>query len=70
MSSYAIKDNNNEDIIVIFKNNSIIHNDSDNKNKKSMNCEYSMSEFITKINSIASSKNVVDIREFDPFTWM
>jgi hypothetical protein len=61
MSSYAIKDNNNEDIIVIFKNNSIIHNDSDNKNKKSMNCEYSMSEFITKINSIASSKNVVDI---------
>ena len=61
MSSYAIKDNNNEDIIVIFKNNSIIHNDSDNKNKKSMNCEYSMSEFKTKINSIASSKNVVDI---------
>jgi len=61
MSSYVIKDNNNEDIIVIFKNNSIIHNDSDNKNKKSMNCEYSMSEFITKINSIASSKNVVDI---------
>jgi len=61
MSSYAIKDNNNEDIIVIFKNNSIIHNDSDNKNKKSMNCEYSMSDFVEKINTIASSKNVVDI---------
>lgn len=61
MSSYAIKDNNNEDIIVIFKNNSIIHNDSDNKNKKSVGSEYSMSDFVEKINTIASSKNVVDI---------
>ena len=61
MNSYALKDNNNEDIIVIFKNNSIIHNDGDNKNKKSVGIEYSMSDFVDKINTIASSKNVVDI---------
>jgi hypothetical protein len=61
MNSYALKDNNNEDIIVIFKNNSIIHNDGDNKNKKSVGIEYSMSNFVDKINTIASSKNVVDI---------
>lgn len=61
MNQYDLKDKNNEDILVIFKNNSIIHNDGDNKNKKSMNREYNMSDFIDKINSIASSKNVVDI---------
>jgi hypothetical protein len=61
MSQYDLKDKNNEDIIVIFKNNSIIHNDGDNKNKKCINSEYSMGDFIDKINSIASSKNVVDI---------
>jgi len=61
MNSYALKDNNNEDIIVIFKNNSIIHNDGDNKNKKNVGSEYSMSDFVDKINTIASSKNVVDI---------
>ena len=61
MSQYDLKDKNNEDILVIFKHNSIIHNDGDNKNKKSMNTEYSMNDFVDKINSIASSKNVVDI---------
>jgi len=61
MNQYDLKDKNNEDILVIFKHNSIIHNDGDNKNKKSMNREYSMSDFIEKINAIASSKNVVDI---------
>lgn len=61
MSQYDLKDKNNEDIIVIFKNNCIIHNDGDNKNKKSCGIEYSMSDFVNKINTIASSKNVVDI---------
>ena len=61
MSSYDLKDKNNEDIIIIFTNNSIIHNDGDNKNKKSIKTEYSMTDFLAKVNSIASSKNVVDI---------
>ena len=61
MSQYDLKDKNNEDILVIFKHNSIIHNDGDNKNKKTMHTEYSMNDFVDKINSIASSKNVVDI---------
>jgi len=61
MSQYDLKDKNNEDILVIFKDNSIIHNDGDNKNKKSAGREYSMADFVDKINSVASSKNVVDI---------
>jgi len=61
MSSYDLKDKNNENIIVIFKNNSIINNDGDNKNKKSINSEFPMRDFVDKINSIKSSKNVVDI---------
>jgi hypothetical protein len=61
MNQYDLKDKNNEDIIVIFKDNSIINNDGDNKNKKSVGIEYKMEEFVEKINSIVSSKNVVDI---------
>ena len=61
MSQYDLKDKNNEDILVIFKHNSIIHNDGDNKNKKMIHTEYSMTDFVAKINSIESSKNVVDI---------
>ena len=61
MSQYDLKDKNNEDILVIFKDNSIINNDGDNKNKKSVGIEYKMGEFIEKINTIVSSKNVVDI---------
>jgi hypothetical protein len=61
MSHYDLKDKNNENILITFKDNSIIHNDGDNKNKKSSGIEYSMTEFVNKINSIASSKNVVDI---------
>ena len=61
MNQYDLKDKNNEDIIVIFKDNSIINNDGDNKNKKSVGIEYKMGEFVEKINSIVSSKNVVDI---------
>ena len=61
MSQYDLKDKNNENILVIFKNTSIINNDGDNKNKKNINKEYSMTDFVDKINTIASSKNVVDI---------
>lgn len=61
MNPYDLKDKNNENILIIFKDNSIIHNDGDNKNKKSSGVEYTMAEFVNKINSIASSKNVVDI---------
>ena len=61
MNQYDLKDKNNENILIIFKNNSIVNNDGDNKNKKNINSEYSMAEFVDKINSIASSKNVVDI---------
>jgi hypothetical protein len=61
MNKYDLKDKNNEDIIVIFKDNSIVNNDGDNKNKKNINSECSMYEFIDKINKIVSSKNVVDI---------
>ena len=61
MSQYPLKDKNNENILVIFKNNSIVNNDGDNKNNKNIGIECSMSDFIEKINSIPSSKNVVDI---------
>ena len=52
---YDLKDKNHEDILIIFKHNSIINNHS------SFHEELTMVEFIGKINSIASSKNVVDI---------
>jgi len=52
---YDLKDKNNEDILVIFKNNSIINNNSEFYE------ELSMSDFVNKINTIASSTNVVDI---------
>ena len=61
MSQYPLKDKNNEDILVLFKHNSIVNNDSDNKNKKNIGIETSMSDFVEKINSIPSSKNVVEI---------
>ena len=61
MNQYDLKDKNNEDILVIFKTNSIINNDGDNKNKKTAGIEYKMVDFVDKINTVASSKNVVDI---------
>ena len=61
MNKYDLKDKNNEDILVIFKDTSIINNDSDNKNKKTAGIEYKMVDFVDKINTVASSKNVVDI---------
>ena len=61
MNKYDLKDKNNEDILVIFKDTSIINNDSDNKNKKSVGIEYKIADFVDKINTIASSKNVVEI---------
>ena len=52
---YDLKDKNNEDILVIFKNNSIINNNSEFYE------ELSMLDFVNKINTIASSTNVVEI---------
>ena len=52
---YDLKDKNCENILIIFKNNSIINNISDAHD------EIPMIEFIEKINSIASSTNVVDV---------
>ena len=52
---YVLKDKNNEDILVIFKNNSIINNNSEFYE------ELSMLDFVNKINTIASSTNVVEI---------
>lgn len=54
-NSYDVKDKNNEDILIIFKNNSIINNNSN------FHEELTMVEFIEKINSIKSSTNVVEI---------
>ena len=54
-NSYDVKDKNNEDILIIFKNNSIINNNSN------FHEELTMVEFIEKINSIKSSKNIVEI---------
>ena len=42
----------------LFKDNSIISNDSESKTN---NKEYSMTEFINKINSIKSSKHIMEI---------
>jgi hypothetical protein len=53
-NQYDIKDKNNEDILIIFKNNSIINNSEIHK-------EIPMTDFVNKINTIASSTNVVDI---------
>ena len=54
-NSYDVKDKNNEDILIIFKNNSIINNNSN------FHEELTMVEFIEKINSIKSSTNIVEI---------
>ena len=51
MSQYPLKDKNNENILVIFKNNSIVNNDGDNKNNKNIGIECSMSDFIENIPS-------------------
>ena len=55
---YDTKDKNNETIIVLFKDYSIISNDRESKTN---NKEYSMSEFINKINAIKSSKHIMEI---------
>ena len=52
------KDKNNEILIVIFKNNSIINYDKESHNYCK---ELPLSEFIEKVNSIAASKNIIDI---------
>ena len=53
-NQYDLKDKNNEDILIIFKNNSIINNSEFKE-------EISMLEFVNKINTITSSTNVVEI---------
>ena len=55
---YDTKDKNNEKILVLFKDNSIISNDYESKTN---NKEFSMDEFINKINSIKSSKHIMEI---------
>ena len=53
-----IKDKNNEPLLVLFKNKSIINNDKDSIN---YGADIPMADFIKKINSIASSTHIVDI---------
>ena len=55
---YDTKDKNNEKLLVLFKDNSIISNDYESKTN---NKEFSMNEFINKINSIKSSKHIMEI---------
>ena len=55
---YDTKDKNNEKLLVLFKDNSIISNDYESKTN---NKEFSMNEFINKINSIKSSKHIIEI---------
>ena len=55
---YDTKDKNNEKILVLFKDNSIISNDYESITN---NKEFSMYEFINKINSIKSSKHIMEI---------
>jgi len=55
---YDTKDKNNEKILVLFKDNSIISNDYESITN---NKEFSMDEFINKINSIKSSKHIMEI---------
>jgi len=55
---YDTKDKNNEKILVLFKDNSIISNDYESKTN---NKEFSMDEFLNKINSIKSSKHIIEI---------
>ena len=55
---YDTKDKNNEKILVLFKDNSIISNDYESKTN---NKEFTMDEFINKINSIKSSKHIMEI---------
>jgi len=55
---YAIKDKNNEKILILFSNCSIISYDNESKTN---NKEFSMYEFINKINLIKSSKNSMEI---------
>ena len=58
ITHYDTKDKNNEKILVLFKDNSIISNDYESKTN---NKEFSMNEFINKINSIKSSKHIMEI---------
>jgi hypothetical protein len=58
ITHYDTKDKNNEKILVLFKDNSIISNDYESKTN---NKEFSMDEFINKINSIKSSKHIMEI---------
>lgn len=58
LSNYVLKDKNNEDILIIFKQNSVILNLNE---PKKQNEEISMANFIENINFIKSSKNIVDI---------
>ena len=55
---YDTKDKNNDTILVLFKDYSIISNDYESKTN---NKEFSMNEFINKINSIKSSKHIMEI---------
>jgi len=58
ITHYDTKDKNNEKILVLFKDNSIISNDYESKTN---NKEFSMDEFLNKINSIKSSKHIIEI---------
>ena len=49
------KDKNNDNLILIFKDYSIINNE-DNQN-----IEMSINDFLSKINQIISSKNIIDV---------
>ena len=55
LSNYVLKDKNNEDILIIFKQNSVILNLNE---AKKQNEEISMANFIENINFIKSSKNI------------
>ena len=57
-TKYDARDKNNEIILVLFKYYSIISNDYESKTNKK---EFSMNEFINKINSIQSSKHIMEI---------
>ena len=49
------KDKNNDNLILLFKNYSVINNE-DNQN-----IEMSINDFLSKINQITSSKNIIDV---------
>ena len=57
-------DKNNDPLILIFNHNSVINNEHNEHNKNNKNSEtnkLSMTDFLSKINKIESSKNIIEV---------